>query len=233
MIPFYAERGQKSNLLEESEVEDAEPENEVEAENENGNATNEPPRPPSENSIQSQHTPYSRQSSSKFNRQHQSTPIAKVLKTYFEDKQASKLNTKGDHLQKIFDAMQETVRTFQPRLQIEIKSKISNMVSEYELKDLMSKEQNNHFRPLQPVLTRSESAGSPVVSPGSYTNSEITQSPRVSPASETNYQFPRQHEVPHFPAHSSSMQTCDALLSPRDENNITQWQDQANIYEQL
>jgi hypothetical protein len=59
-------------------------------------------------------------------------PMAQVglLKNYHETKDES------DHLKKFFDAMEATVRTFSPHLQVEIKSKISALVTEYELRNL-------------------------------------------------------------------------------------------------
>jgi hypothetical protein len=67
-------------------------------------------------------------------RQLQLPPMAQVLQNYFDSKK-SKLE-KSDHLKKFFDAMEETVRTFRPELQIEAKGKISALVTEYELKNL-------------------------------------------------------------------------------------------------
>nr|CAH7766606.1 unnamed protein product [Callosobruchus chinensis] len=242
MIPFYAERGQKSNL-EQSEVVEQRSErlnnsdDEVDADAVNDNAMNNSPRHPSDNNtIHSQVTPYSRESS-KCNRQQQSTPMAKVLKDYFEEKQISKLNKKADHLQKFFDAMQETVRTFSPRLQIEIKSKISNIVSEYELKVLLSKQVPNvpqindsQFRKVQSnvvpyVSTESESddplnpSGSENYQtpfqrnfpPSSSTQSSFSRSPLLSPGSENNYSVQMQDQ-----------------LSSTNENYGMQWQDQSN-----
>jgi hypothetical protein len=59
-------------------------------------------------------------------------PMAQVglLKNYLETKDES------DHLRKFFDAMEARVRTFSPHLQVEMKSKISALVTEYELRNL-------------------------------------------------------------------------------------------------
>lgn len=81
-------------------------------------------------------------------RNHQHVPsIECVLKNYFDEKQ--KAQVKSDPLKKFFEAMEETVRTFHPYLQIEIKSKISSLVSEYELRNLMEQQptaqQNQQF----------------------------------------------------------------------------------------
>jgi hypothetical protein len=54
-----------------------------------------------------------------------------LLKNYLETKK-----DEPDHLRKFFDAMEATVRTFLPHLQVEIKSKISALVTEYELRNL-------------------------------------------------------------------------------------------------
>ncbi|CAG9837379.1 unnamed protein product [Diabrotica balteata] len=94
-----------------------------------------------------------------------------MLKNYFEEKAASKVTRKADHLQKFFKALQETVRTFSPHLQIEIKSEISNLVSEYELKQLMINEiTNNH--PVHPQVPLVDS---------NITSSSVSYSPLLSP----------------------------------------------------
>jgi hypothetical protein len=59
-----------------------------------------------------------------------SMALVGLLKNYLETKD------KPDHLRKFFDAMEATVRTFSPHLQVEIKSKISAPVTEYELRNL-------------------------------------------------------------------------------------------------
>ncbi|CAG9773279.1 unnamed protein product [Ceutorhynchus assimilis] len=241
MIPFYAERTQKSNL-EESEVQEQPREqrlnisdDEVDADitNDNDNAMNDFRRPPSanNNTIHSQGTPNSREYASKFNRQQQSTPMTKVLTNYFEEKQASTVSKQRDHLQKIFDAMQETVRTFSPRLQIEIKSKISNMVSEYELKDLMSKElPNMPPNGVRHSSTRSESAGSPLLSPGSETYPIQWQVQMSDPPYSSSNQSPfsRSPIVIEVSENSNSFQVQDQSSS-RNENYTIQWQDQTNV----
>uniref|UniRef100_A0A1B6DMX7 MADF domain-containing protein n=1 Tax=Clastoptera arizonana TaxID=38151 RepID=A0A1B6DMX7_9HEMI len=62
-------------------------------------------------------------------------PISTVLRNYFERKSSEPMLTK-DHITKFFEAVEGTVRTFQPNLQVEIKGKISALVTEYELKSL-------------------------------------------------------------------------------------------------
>lgn len=60
---------------------------------------------------------------------------ALVLKTYLDDKK-SKKERSSDHLTSFFKSMEDTVRTFSPMRQIEIKSKISALVTEYEIKNI-------------------------------------------------------------------------------------------------
>lgn len=64
-----------------------------------------------------------------------SSSAASVLKTYLDDKK-SKKERSSDHLTSFFKSMEDTVRTFSPMRQIEIKSKISALVTEYEIKNL-------------------------------------------------------------------------------------------------
>lgn len=63
------------------------------------------------------------------------TSAALVLKTYLDDKK-SKKERSSDHLTSFFKSMEDTVRTFSPMRQIEIKSKISALVTEYEIKNI-------------------------------------------------------------------------------------------------
>lgn len=65
-----------------------------------------------------------------------------ILKTYFENKKS-----KQDHLTSYFKGVEDTVRTFSPLLQIEIKSRISALVSEYELKNFTAGSMPSHCYP--------------------------------------------------------------------------------------
>jgi len=60
---------------------------------------------------------------------------ALVLKTYLDDNK-SKKERSSDHLTSFFKSMEDTVRTFSPMRKIEIKSKISALVTEYEIKNI-------------------------------------------------------------------------------------------------
>lgn len=64
-------------------------------------------------------------------------PVAEVSSNNFDPKLVStNLANPSDNLKKFFVAMEETVRTFHPELQIEVKAKISGLITEYELKNL-------------------------------------------------------------------------------------------------
>lgn len=60
---------------------------------------------------------------------------ALVLKTYIDDKKSKKEHS-SDHLTSFFKSMEDTIKTFSPMRQIEIKSKVSALVTEYEIKNL-------------------------------------------------------------------------------------------------
>lgn len=248
IVPYYAERGQKSNLGvsldSEDEQQPLEQNDEV-----NADVVDDLEMEPGTPSVNSNNvTPYSKDkpAPSKLSRRHQSTPsMATVLKNYFEEKQTSKSTKKVDHLQKFFDAMQETVRTFSPRHQIEIKSKISNLVSEYELKDLMSNPVSNmpetdyvvHRQGLSNIAPHSSTeSDSSLLSPGSetqfqsrmnlpaytsLTNSPPSHSPLLSPQSDYIYSDNVQGQE-HTGAHSST------LINPRTGNFTGQCQDEIN-----
>lgn len=150
MIPFYSERRQKSNISEYQQSEqlsnnsfdEINTNSDTETENIN-NLTDSSQQPPSDTNISSPGTPNSTASTSKSTRHQQHNQMAQVLKNYFQEKIVAKSEKKPDHLQKFFEAMQETVRTFSPHLQIEIKSKISNLVTEYEVKNLITNQNSN------------------------------------------------------------------------------------------
>lgn len=59
-----------------------------------------------------------------------------ALIEYLNFKKANTTTNKMDHLTKYFSSLEETVRTFTPRLQIEAKMKISNIIHDLELKNL-------------------------------------------------------------------------------------------------
>lgn len=181
MIPFYSERAQISNLglsgSQDMISNNLDEESLPLSDNETENIRDSPERPLSASEdIMSPATPESKASTSKSIKQ-QNVSMGLVLKNYFDKKQASKMIKKADHLQKFFDAMQETVRTFSPRLQIEIKSKISSLVSEYELKNLMMDQMST------------ENANNVSVQHQVYSNitSSVACSPLVSPTEPDNH----------------------------------------------
>lgn len=67
--------------------------------------------------------------------QDSSTSASYVLQSYLDDRKERR-KMSSDHLTSYFKAAEDTVRTFNPLLQIEIKSKISALISEYELKNI-------------------------------------------------------------------------------------------------
>lgn len=82
-------------------------------------------------------------------RKQQRPHIGTVLQNYFQkksdrnDKRSSK-----DHLTKFFEAMEETIRTFKPHRQVEVKRKISSIVMEYELENVREVTSHSRHRPL-------------------------------------------------------------------------------------
>lgn len=199
MIPFFSEREQKSNLDsdeseeetndliedEEQDVERAcsqttEGENTTLLNNDNGcgnHRSQNSERASSRNS--SSHCSASNSTTTDFpptpstsksdSRRDQLPPMAQVLKNYFDHKQTTKLPKQSDHLHKFFDAMQETVRSFAPALQIEIKSKISQLVTEYERRNLkmqQSAQQDSSNQPQHYFLSFNEQSFTPT-----FTNS--------------------------------------------------------------
>lgn len=75
------------------------------------------------------------QSSPVIGRKQNRPRISAILSNYFQEKGDRPVRQK-DHLTKFFEAMEETVRTFKPQLQVEVKMKISAMVLHYELQNL-------------------------------------------------------------------------------------------------
>lgn len=173
MKPFYAERQQKSNIQENSQSENYEfdlneetntetPEIRDETNSENTETLDSCSRSvsiqPCSPDMTADSTPPTSRAAKK---QSQQSSMVQVLAKYFDEKQASRANKKVDHLQKYFEAIQETVRTFTPQLQIEIKSKISQLVSEYELKNLMT---TQSYPPFLPYTTDSQVSHSNIAS---------------------------------------------------------------------
>lgn len=94
--------------------------------------------------------------SSKFKTLKSRKPIstATVLENYLKEKRSRQIaKTSGDHLSKFFSSIEETVRTFSTSLQIDVKSKIFNIVLEAEKlnmnNELIDSDARNPY-PLQP-----------------------------------------------------------------------------------
>lgn len=64
--------------------------------------------------------------------QQKRTPTASVFKEYVDYKKA-KVDKHSDHLTKYFQSLEETIRTFPPKLQIEMKCKFSKILHEAEM----------------------------------------------------------------------------------------------------
>ncbi|XP_072400643.1 uncharacterized protein [Diabrotica undecimpunctata] len=62
--------------------------------------------------------------------------VASVLEKYLESTAAANASSGGNSLRQFFIAMADTTQSFQPALQIEVKSKIFNIVQQAELKCL-------------------------------------------------------------------------------------------------
>lgn len=148
MVPIFAERIQKSNLAEE-QSQNCYDEIHVDTENiENLDCAS------TENSIFTPSSVSSTQLVSPISEpkspsipsltkrtQKQAPPaVSEVLEKYLGERKRSKVDKNADHLKKFFETMEETVRTFPPGLQIEVKSRIYNLVSEYEYKNLRMEE---------------------------------------------------------------------------------------------
>jgi hypothetical protein len=148
LVPFIGEREQKSNLP--NEPEDLSSTSDVDEEtafsHDANSSLNITVPTSSPTLLDSQDSTPSTCGAGGCRRRQQLPPMAQVLQNYFYSKK-SKLE-KSDHLRKFFDAMEETVRTFRPELQIEIKGKISALVTEYELKNLAFDRPSTSVQPI-------------------------------------------------------------------------------------
>lgn len=166
LVPIFAERNQKSNLPEHSQnlydainVDTENIENIDSASTEKSilspssvssrhplSPISEPQSEPISPSTRSQPiSPSTRSQALPKKTQRQPPPaVSEVLEQYLGDRKRSKVEKNAsDHLKKFFESMEETVRTFPPGLQIEVKSRIYNLVSEYEYRNLRM-EENRH-----------------------------------------------------------------------------------------
>lgn len=133
LIPFLAERAQRSNI----ETAVADEELPPDDDNSSINSAASSSTPFSETTFDSTRSQTSANSSSHAKRQ--LPPMAQVLENYLLSKK-QKVEGRSDHLSKFFGAMEETVRSLKPRLQIEVKSKIAQLVTEYEIRNLEDEE---------------------------------------------------------------------------------------------
>lgn len=76
---------------------------------------------------------------------------SQILEKYLSRKKEEK--TEKDPLSKYFEAVEATVRNFKRAHQIEVKTKINNLISEYEMKALLEQEtpQNTMMSPPNPL----------------------------------------------------------------------------------
>lgn len=150
LLPFISEREQTSNLA--LTASDNESEDGIDVtKTPNSQISDSQPNSP-QSPQNSMPTPsHSSMSSFKSVKDRQQVPMSKIVQNYFEKKLASKkppLQEK-DHIKKFFEAMEETVRTFEPHLQIEIKGKISALVTEYELKNFHERQTTTSSQSVQ------------------------------------------------------------------------------------
>lgn len=150
LLPFISEREQTSNLA--PTVSDNESEDEIDiTKTTNSQISDSQPTSPQSPQNSAPTPSLSSMSSFKSVKDRQQVPMSKIVQNYFEKKLASKkppLQEK-DHLTKFFEAMEETVRTFEPHLQIEIKGKMSALVTEYELKNFHDRQTTTSCQSVQ------------------------------------------------------------------------------------
>lgn len=113
-----------------------------------------------------------------------------ILATYFANK-----NSGRDHLTAYFKMVEETVRTFFPIQQVEIKARINSLLSEYEYKNLSSAP-SHHSSP-SPNFSGYSSVHAPSPSPSSSVCGP-THFPSPSP-SLSDHGFPQLPLVPQSP----------------------------------
>lgn len=156
LAPYFAERNQKSNLYTEESQDSV---NNISIDTENldpssdGNTPFSPtsvsslrsPSPPPGCSVSPSISTTSQQSKTKTPSK-QIKPLSHVLHEYLGERKKLKVENKTDHLKKFFESMEETVRTFPPVFQIEVKNKIFKVVSEYEYKTLLRSENRSETR---------------------------------------------------------------------------------------
>ncbi|KAL1489222.1 hypothetical protein ABEB36_014155 [Hypothenemus hampei] len=211
MIPFYSERPQISNLAVSQRNEQSLNEFDEDSIMLSDPLHHQTPESGTLSTVESGAlvTSESRTTSSKSTKL-QSVAMAQVLQNYFNEKKASKDIKKADHLQKFFDAMLETVRTFSPRLQIQIKSAISNLISEYELKNLLVNQGQNTTYNNRPMQNEEFSLYSNLKS------SSVSCSSVISQTNQENYANHWQNISPQTP-----ISVSNSTLSPcREDFNI-------------
>lgn len=145
--PFMANRKQISNIkdtdTEEFENESNFPEEEYTADFQDTesiesieNVLSPEPESSGTTSSTSKLAPKKKAISAKFSAKSKPIRAAEVLQSYLSQKKPVESVSKGDHLTKFFESIEETVRTFTPELQIDVKSKIFNIVNEAEIQNI-------------------------------------------------------------------------------------------------
>ncbi|KAL1464874.1 hypothetical protein WDU94_004482 [Cyamophila willieti] len=136
------ESGEESHLLEQDEVDSEEPITNLLVNSEESSSALSvaqsptpyaPPQSPLPHYVPSQQVPKRRSYG------HQGPSTSQILQEYLAAKK-TRAEPEKDSLSKYFDAVESTVRTFKPILQVQIKSKISALVSEFEMMSLSENE---------------------------------------------------------------------------------------------
>lgn len=180
MKPFLAERPQQSNYSTQDII-NTEPESD--------GIVDTVVSVPSPASPSSAPSPLSSISQSSKKRKYSSvkeTPTSVALQEYVNYKK-SKIHTPKDHLTKYFQSVEESVRTFPPILQIQVKSKISEIIHEAELKN--------------------------ITSPTTSTYTQVDESPPSAYQQTLSSQSTNIHTLPPYKPHVSQQQSSQYNLN--------------------
>lgn len=185
MQTFLAEREQHSNCPA-ADLPEGEPINEA-----NCGDSDAPSPSPSTSSAVTKSTPHHNYKTMKYT-------ATSIALQEFVDYKKNRSHVKADHLTKYFQATEETVRTFPILLQIEVKSKISQIIHEAELKNITS--QTSSTASVYPQIHTNHTSlsdGTPI----SIQPSVVASSPTESLIQSQSYKVPLSYTSP--PSHSS------------------------------
>lgn len=151
-------------------------------------------------------------------------------------KKKNKIQVSKDHLTKYFQAIEETIRTFPPTLQIHVKSKISGIIHKAELQNISLPISSTYSQFHEPNVRRQQT---PPAQPSQTTNIHELQPYRPNISEEYSAQtYPMSQQSPNTLTTSVANKRAAYSISQRNvqyspSEGFNQFPPEEEVYEQI